>query len=599
MKAILGLSRDHVPSPYEFERRLHPDDREPTATALQRHLYERTPYDIEYRLRKQDGDYVWLRATAQAAWDAQGNPIRIIGSIDDISHRKDAESKLHALNQSLEAQVVAKAAQLKTIIDAMPNMVGYWDHELRCRFANPAYLRWFDRCKPADMLGQTMQSVLGDELFAKNEPFMRAALKGERRSFERWHTRPDGTTACTWITYVPDQAPGGEVNGVFVVVTDITPILQANQKAKQSDARYRMLADNSSDMVVQLDRDLVRRYVSPACREVLGYEEGDLLDKAHLQVIHPDDVARFRQACAQLLDGVAEQCQTILRKRHRDGHWLWIETAMRAYRDPATGQISGIVKALRDISARKAVEDLLTQRTEQLEATNQELQGFAFAAAHDIRSPLRAIGNAATWLEEDLDPYLNAETRGHFTRLRDRVIRLQNLLDDLLEFSRIGREGGRNQIISGTELIDNVLALLPEVAGFEVTACGFAAIRIARMPLQQILMNLIGNAIKHHHKNSGRIEISAEDVGGQFAFAVKDDGPGIPARFHAQIFKMFETLKPRDQVEGSGMGLAIVRKQIELAGGSLALESTEGQGSVFRFTLPALQPDQVRAIVRG
>lgn len=594
MKELLGLPQEFASSPYEFEARLHPDDRDATMAAWQRHLRERTPYDVEYRMRKHDGDYIWLRATAQAAWDALGNPTRVIGSIDDIGRRKDAEAKLRAVNQSLEAKVAVKAAQLQIIVDAMPNMVVYWDHELRCGFANAACLHWFGRSRPQDILGHSMQSVLGDALFAKNEKFIRAALNGERRSFERWQTRLDGSAACTWISYVPDQAPGGKVHGLVAIGTDITPILEANLRATQSDARYRLLADSSSDLVVQLDRDLVRRYVSPACREVLGYEEADLLDKTHLELIHPDDVDQFRQACAQLLDGVAEHCQTTLRKRHRDGHWLWIETTMRAYRDPETGQIAGIVKALRDISARKAIEGLLNQRTEQLEAANQESQSFAYAAAHDIKAPLRAIGNFATWLEEDLQPFLTAETRGHFTRLRDRVIRLQTLLEDLLQFSRIGREGGRNEIISGTELMDNVLALLPEDEAFVLTASGFAAIRIARMPLQQILMNLAGNAIKHHDKTAGRIEISAEDLGTHYAFAVRDDGPGIPSRFHAQIFKMFETLKPRDQVEGSGMGLAIVRKQIELSGGTLALDSVEGQGSTFRFTLPAPVPDKGR-----
>jgi signal transduction histidine kinase len=110
------------------------------------------------------------------------------------------------------------------------------------------------------------------------------------------------------------------------------------------------------------------------------------------------------------------------------------------------------------------------------------------------------------------------------------------------------------------------------------------------MPLQQILLNLISNAIKHHDKKAGRIMVTAEDVGPQQVFAVSDDGPGIPAAFHDKIFQMFQTLKPRDQVEGSGMGLAIVRKQIDLSGGSLTLESAQGQGSTFRFTLPA--PDQ-------
>jgi two-component system sensor kinase FixL len=137
--------------------------------------------------------------------------------------------------------------------------------------------------------------------------------------------------------------------------------------------------------------------------------------------------------------------------------------------------------------------------------------------------------------------------------------------------------------------------MLPRPEGFEVNVgAGFAGIQVARMPLQQILMNLIGNAIKHHDRTTGRIEVTATDLGSHYAFAVGDDGPGIPAQFHGRIFKMFQTLKPRDQVEGSGMGLAIVRKQVELSGGSVSLQSSEGKGSTFHFTLPAPQCAQDR-----
>ena len=106
------------------------------------------------------------------------------------------------------------------------------------------------------------------------------------------------------------------------------------------------------------------------------------------------------------------------------------------------------------------------------------------------------------------------------------------------------------------------------------------------MPLQQVLLNLIGNAIKHHDKKEGHIEVAVKIGIQHYTFSVKDDGPGIPPEFHEKIFQMFQTLKPRDQVEGSGMGLAMVRKYVELAGGTLHLESSVGHGSTFSFTWP-------------
>jgi signal transduction histidine kinase len=147
--------------------------------------------------------------------------------------------------------------------------------------------------------------------------------------------------------------------------------------------------------------------------------------------------------------------------------------------------------------------------------------------------------------------------------------------------------------------MNNVLALLSPPADFVVKVSpGFAAIHVHRMPLQQILMNLVGNAVKHHDKNHGCIEVTVEDRDTHHAFAVKDDGPGIPAQFHEQVFQMFQTLKPRDQVEGSGMGLAMARKNIEVFGGTLTLESSEGRGSTFRFTWPKQQrlPNQQQTL---
>jgi signal transduction histidine kinase len=170
---------------------------------------------------------------------------------------------------------------------------------------------------------------------------------------------------------------------------------------------------------------------------------------------------------------------------------------------------------------------------------------------------------------------------------------MEKLLDDLLEYSRIGRRSVDQrlaEIVNGSVLMDNILELLSPPKGFTVTVSrGFADIHVLRMPLQQILMNLVSNAIKHHDKKEGCIKVTVEDDGGMYVFAVEDDGPGIPAQFHEQVFKMFQTLKPRDQVEGSGMGLAMVRKNVEVFGGTIKLESSEGKGSVFRFTWPRNQ----------
>jgi signal transduction histidine kinase len=248
-----------------------------------------------------------------------------------------------------------------------------------------------------------------------------------------------------------------------------------------------------------------------------------------------------------------------------------------------------LLNMLEDIDLERSK---VTSAFDRVELANKELDEFAYVASHDLKAPLRVIDNASRWLEEDLAQHLTDETRENMALLRGRVRRMEKLLDDLLDYSRVGRkfDDRYQEIVTGTELIGNILAMLSPPAGFTVTVSpNFGEIGVPRMPLQQILMNLIGNAIKHHDKKEGRIEVTVEDQGDYLGFTVKDDGPGIPKEYHDKIFKMFQTLKPRDQVEGSGMGLAIIKKHLDFYGGTIALDSDTGKGSTFRFAWPKRQ----------
>jgi PAS domain S-box-containing protein len=390
------------------------------------------------------------------------------------------------------------------------------------------------------------------------------------------------------LTLQRDDASG--LSSVLAINHDITARKQADDQLKIAMRRLSLSTNaleagvwdwNIRTNAVAWDERMFEIYGLPADK-VASYQ-------LWASALLPEDLAA---AEASLQSTVATKSQGSMQFRIRvpDGSVRYIQAAHGTILDDA-GEVVSVIGINIDTTDRKFNEDLEQQvadRTAELKAANHELEQFVYVASHDLKAPLRAIHNSAKWLEEDLEEHLTGETREHLDALRARVKRMEKLLDDLLEYARIGRSADSryDESIRGDLLMADVLALL-SVEGFTVEVSpGFANIAVRRMPLQQILMNLIGNGIKHHDKKTGKIGVTVEDEGDLYSFAVKDDGPGIAAQFHDQVFEMFRTLRPRDQVEGSGMGLAMVRKHIEVAGGRLRLESARGEGSTFRFTWP-------------
>jgi signal transduction histidine kinase len=241
---------------------------------------------------------------------------------------------------------------------------------------------------------------------------------------------------------------------------------------------------------------------------------------------------------------------------------------------------------LQEIEDRAAAQLRLSRATVELRRSNEELDSFAYAASHDLRAPLRGIANLADWIAEDLGETAGPETVANLDLLRKRVQRLDMLLDSLLQHSRVGRVGATPEDVDIALLVHEIADYLTPRDGFEVVYRGeIATIHTSKAPLEQVLRNLIGNALKHHDADAGGVFVATRDLGDRIEFRVEDDGPGIPPAFHERIFRMFQTLKSRDELEGSGMGLAIVKKSVEGHGGSIRIESAPpGRGTAFVFT---------------
>ncbi len=237
------------------------------------------------------------------------------------------------------------------------------------------------------------------------------------------------------------------------------------------------------------------------------------------------------------------------------------------------------------------IKQEIDTHTEALQQSNYELEQFAYVASHDLKAPLRSIDQLAQWLEEDLGEKLEGENKDNMKLLRGRVTRLETLLDDLLEYSKIGRKldfSENNPIVTGEVLVENIVQLLDTTEKFSIEVSPiFGSTQFHTSPLQQVLMNLITNAIKHHDKPTGSINISLSSQDQTYYhITVSDDGPGIPENLQEKALQMFQTLRPRDKVEGSGMGLAMVKKIVEQCGGNLTLTNNKSTGLSIEFSWP-------------
>ncbi|MDO8502634.1 MAG: CHASE3 domain-containing protein [Gemmatimonadaceae bacterium] len=331
-------------------------------------------------------------------------------------------------------------------------------------------------------------------------------------------------------------------------------------------------------------------FINRAGAAMLGYAVDELIGKdLHMTVHHhhpdgtpyPAEDCPIRQA-SRTGSSAASEHEVFWRK---DGSPLSVEYSSSPI--IADGEHRGAVVAFADITARKKAEAERNQLMKALARSNQELDQFAYVASHDLKAPLRGIANLSQWIEEDLGERLGGENKSQMEMLRGRVHRMEALIDGILQYSRAGRAKARPEDIDTGALVKDVVELIapPKETKVQI-ATDMPTVSAERIPLQQVFMNLIGNAMKHTGNVNPLIEIGWSDAGLFYEFLVRDNGQGIAPQYHERIFGIFQTLEARDKVEGTGIGLSVVQKIVEARGGRVWVESEVGKGARFKFLWP-------------
>jgi PAS domain S-box-containing protein len=323
--------------------------------------------------------------------------------------------------------------------------------------------------------------------------------------------------------------------------------------------------------------------VNPQTESMFGYSHDELIGSP-LEMLLPE---RFRAAHGAhrrtFADAPSMRQMGVgrdLTARRKDGSEFPVEIGL----SPVSGEEDGLVlAAVTDITRRKAMQLELRQ-------ANANLEEFTYAASHDLKSPLRGISDLLEWVVEDLGGAEPQEVSRNLGRIRDRVRRLERVIDDLLAYARAGTTFTDAVQIDLEELLAGVVELLPRPPGFVVSLQVNAQPFVTnKTPLESVLRNLISNAFKHHDQPIGRIVVDVADVGRYCVFTVSDDGPGIPPASQERVFRIFQTLTAGVH-EHSGIGLALSKRLVEAHGGWIKLDSAAGvRGTAFHVWWPRFQ----------
>lgn len=249
-----------------------------------------------------------------------------------------------------------------------------------------------------------------------------------------------------------------------------------------------------------------------------------------------------------------------------------------------------VICVARDISSRKEAEEVQKELIDSLTKANEELENFAYIVSHDLKAPIRGIGSVAEWLKTDYSHLLDEEGNNLLDLMKRRVLRMQQLIEGILKYSRVGKKDGEDTEMDLNVILDEAV----DTVASGLSDNKFELIIPEKLPniihnevrIRQVFQNLISNSIKYCDKDKCEVTVTCDEAEAHWVFCVADNGPGIKPNYHDKIFKIFQTLQARDKFESTGIGLSIIKKIIEQSNGRIWLESDVGKGCKFFFTLP-------------
>ena len=570
-----------------FMSHIHENDKEKVTVAIDQTIKTKVPYDVKFRIVDQQGELKMVHDIGEAIFDENREVIGMRGAIQDVTEKTLASQALKKSESSLvEAQRLAKIGDW------------HWDTETDKLHWSDQTFRLFDY-EPGEVdvdFQFYLRHIHKDDIEAATANIEEAmSNKGAYHNTYKIVTKTGASKTCEVQGEVILDNDGNTI-GMRGVCQDITARKHAEDKLVKSEQRFRDVTSISADLVWEINNEGRYIYCSDRVEDLLGYSIEEMMDMTPFDLMPETEAKRER---AHFADHI-KRPRAI--KNHenwnikKNGELVCLLSNMVTIFD-SEGNSKGMRGVDRDITKAKIAEVALqssndelerrvNERTKDLNDSNEELKELAYTLSHDLKAPLRGIKTLIDWVHDDNKVKLDETSLQNFQLIDQKVTMLYGLIGGIIEFSKIGGDGGDQEEVNLETVITEVVELLNIPASVDLVIKGkLPTITSSKVQMIQVFQNLISNAIKYSDKDNITIEVGVEMNNSEQIFFVKDNGPGIDPKHFERIFKIFKTLKPKNDGESTGIGLSIVKKIIGKHNGRIWVESEVGKGSCFYFTL--------------
>lgn len=559
---------------------VHPEFIQYTAESVQTLLETGILKNYRAKINLPDGDEKFVQINASLIYDRNGDPIAAQGILRDITQEKDIETLLG--NQ--RKQLKESESRLATLIKNLEMAVLLEDENRKIALTNKKFCEMFGvPVNPEEMIGMDCANAAKESKnnFKNPDKFMgRIAeiLKNREPVLADELEMVDGRILeRDYIPVISD----GVYKGHLWSYRDVTLNRTFKRNLQAEKDKYSGIIANMNLGLVEVDTNDRIQMVNQSFCDMSGFTENELIGKYASDVLSVQDKSIIAEKNAKRIENESDSYEIEVINKHGDyRHWL----ISGAPRYDEKGQVIGSIGIHLDITEQKKLQFEKEKLMVKLEQSNESLKEYAYVVSHDLKSPLRSIEALATWLSNDYSDALGDTGKEYLGMIQDKIESMENLISGILAYSTANTSELNNIQIDLNEVISEITDSIYIPENVKVLSPKPLPLIIAdRTKMHQLFQNIISNAVVHIEKENGKVEVLYQEASDHWKFCIKDNGVGIPKKYHKKIFEIFQSAS--NDKKSTGIGLSIVKKIIDRYNGTVWVESEEGVGTDFHFTL--------------